>query len=227
MIDGVNLGSDVQDLRVLFGDAEADVVAVEWTGGVDRLTVRSPPADAPGPVPVFVFRTRGLDFRDKAFTYLCDLCGPGPLPAECEELVTDCDSDGVTDACQLEGADCNFNGVPDRCDLAAGVLRDEDGDGVPDGCTRFDRADPNGDGTGDISDPLFVLGFLFLGKPADVPCMKSADANDDGTADLSDPILLLTYLFLGARAPPPPFQRCGYDPTRDGLSCETHAPCRG
>jgi len=47
---------------------------------------------------------------------------------------SDCDGDGVGDACELGGADdCDANGVTDSCDLAKGA-EDIDGDGRLDVC---------------------------------------------------------------------------------------------
>jgi hypothetical protein len=50
---------------------------------------------------------------------------------------SDCDGDGMDDACQVEtGAspDCNGNALPDACDLDSGASPDCDGNGVPDEC---------------------------------------------------------------------------------------------
>ncbi len=90
--------------------------------------------------------------------------------------------------------------------------------------TTFQRGDPNTDGRRDISDALFVLGFLFLGESALV-CEKGADANDSGGLDLSDVIYFINYLFLGGPEPRPPFLECGGDPTPDALACESDAGC--
>lgn len=71
--------------------------------------------------------------------------------------------------------------------------------------------DCNQDGNLDISDGICLLGFLFLGSPAELPCEGGApadegnrvllDGNDDGVVDLSDAIAVFGYLFLGT-APP-------------------------
>jgi hypothetical protein len=89
----------------------------------------------------------------------------------------------------------------------------------------FRRADVNDDGVVDISDPIAVLGFLFLGGPERFACAKSADANDDGVIDISDPVLVLTNLFLGGQPIPEPFTRCGLDASPDDLPCEAVAYC--
>jgi hypothetical protein len=59
--------------------------------------------------------------------------------------------------------DCNLNSLPDGCDIASGRSADADSDGVPDECSPppprplFHRADPNSDGTTDISDGLSIF----------------------------------------------------------------------
>ncbi|HVR75105.1 MAG TPA: hypothetical protein VMT52_12265, partial [Planctomycetota bacterium] len=85
----------------------------------------------------------------------------------------------------------------------------------------FRRGDSNRDGAVDISDPIRVLGFLFLGG-AGLPCPDAADSNDDGNIDLSDAVYTLHGLFLGGDPIPAPGpEACGLDPTEDSLSeCE-------
>jgi hypothetical protein len=51
--------------------------------------------------------------------------------------------------------------------------------------TPFVRGDGNADGTIDLSDAVFVLGYLFQGRQEPL-CLDAADANDDGDLDLSD-----------------------------------------
>ena len=50
----------------------------------------------------------------------------------------------------------------------------------------FVRGDANGDGSIDITDAIFTLGFLFLGGGAP-PCEDAADADDRGTLEITDP----------------------------------------
>ncbi|MBI4605053.1 MAG: c-type cytochrome [Planctomycetes bacterium] len=82
---------------------------------------------------------------------------------------------------------------------------------------EFLRGDANDDGRADISDAVFVLGFLFLSADAP-PCRSAADSNDDGKLDISDAVSLLGFLFLGDPQPPAPFPEQGIDPTPD-LGC--------
>jgi hypothetical protein len=88
----------------------------------------------------------------------------------------------------------------------------------------FRRGDANDDGTFDISDAVFILGFLFMGSEGP-SCEKAADTNDDGAMDISDGVFLLAYLFLGAKAPNEPLKMCGLDPTGDNLSCQAFVRC--
>jgi hypothetical protein len=83
----------------------------------------------------------------------------------------------------------------------------------------FVRGHINPDAVLDISDPVFLLNYLFTGGPAPA-CEDAADSNDDGAVDLSDSITLFSYLFLGTARPDPPFPDPGLDTTPDAL-----APC--
>lgn len=87
----------------------------------------------------------------------------------------------------------------------------------------FRRGDPNGDEKADISDGVFVLGWLFLGGPAP-GCLDAADTNLDGAADLADAVYLLNFLFQGGPAPGAPGpETCGAA-ERENLGCES-SPC--
>jgi len=89
------------------------------------------------------------------------------------------------------------------------------------GGTQFDRGDCNPSGVLDISDAVFLLGYLFQGNPSSIPCEKTCDATDDGGLDISDSIRILTILFLVQDGQlPDPFGTCGTDPTEDDLTCE-------
>jgi hypothetical protein len=62
------------------------------------------------------------------------------------------------------------------------------------------RGDANSDRVRDISDPLFLLSFLFLGgrRPA---TLAHGDASSNGVIDIGDVVFLLNYLFWGGAAP--------------------------
>ena len=98
-------------------------------------------------------------------------------------------------------------------------------DVLPQGSGRtFVRGDVNGDGTRNLSDPIFLLVHLFLGGEAP-GCLDAGDANDDGSLEITDAIYSLSFQFLGGPPPASPFPDCGPDPTPDGLGCEAFA-CR-
>ncbi len=82
----------------------------------------------------------------------------------------------------------------------------------------FIRGDSNRDGKVQLSDAVYLLGFLFLGSEAPA-CLDAADSNDDGKLDLTDAVYVLGHLFLGGPAPPEPFSKAGADLTLDSLDC--------
>ncbi len=71
--------------------------------------------------------------------------------------------------------------------------------------------DGNQDGNLNISDPVHLLGFLFQGSIARLPCgdgtrndadnIQLLDSNGDRKIDLSDAVTVLKYLFSGAEPP--------------------------
>ncbi|MGE0482338.1 MAG: sorbosone dehydrogenase family protein [Phycisphaerae bacterium] len=82
----------------------------------------------------------------------------------------------------LAQRDCNNNGLDDKCDVAAGISRDDDGDGAPDECPG--RGDLNCDGVINVFDiDPFVLALADPpGYAAAFPgCMRhNADLDLDG-----------------------------------------------
>jgi hypothetical protein len=85
----------------------------------------------------------------------------------------------------------------------------------------FVRGNVNGDDHLDISDPISLLGYLYLGD-VEPPCLDAADVDDNGLLEITDPIVFLAYFFLGGPAFPAPFPACGPDPGEpDGLGCAT------
>lgn len=131
----------------------------------------------------------------------------------------------------LLNVDCDQTGVPDYCEIIKNPELDSDGDGRVDTClsgmVSFIRGDVNADGELDVSDPIFTLWHMFLGRSGP-SCMKSADVNDDGEVSVMDTLEFLDYFFLGDRPQPAdPFDNCGIDQTEDDLSCESYLPCSG
>jgi hypothetical protein len=92
---------------------------------------------------------------------------------------------------------------------------------------RFSRADCNGDGAIDISDPICTLNWLFLGTSEPI-CVAATNVNGDAEVDISDPVYMLASLFLGGPPPSPPFGECGLSAQADeALGCSSPpAACR-
>ncbi len=125
-----------------------------------------------------------------------------------------------------DDSDCDADGITDLARLSAGAP-DADEDGVPDDCgggPLFVRGDANADGTGNVTDAVYVLDHLFGGGEVP-PCAKSADADDSGTVDLRDAVYVLNFLFTGGAPPAAPFAECGQDPSVDELSCDSFPSC--
>jgi hypothetical protein len=151
-----------------------------------------------------------------------------PKVGDCSEVelyvvdqsgVTCTDSQGRPLGCAAGGANFTHQGTSNFAVLRGASTRV---------CvTSFRRGDANADARVDISDAVFVLGYLFLGglEPA---CKDAADADDDAVLDLSDGVLILNRLFAnrpGTEIPPPGIYSCGTDETPDALSCLESAGC--
>ncbi|MBI4600614.1 MAG: hypothetical protein HY721_01505, partial [Planctomycetes bacterium] len=83
---------------------------------------------------------------------------------------------------------------------------------LPSAGYALQNGDVNGDLDRDMSDGVYLLGYLFSGGPEPVPlalcgsqapAVQNGDSNGDGAIDLSDPVRLLTWLFSGAAEPFP------------------------
>lgn len=86
-----------------------------------------------------------------------------------------------------------------------------------DGC-NFLRGDSDSSGRVDLTDPIFLLNYLFRGGEP-LKCLDSADSNDDGNLDITDAVYILNYLFQGGQEPKHPFPDKGADLTEDSLTC--------
>jgi hypothetical protein len=91
--------------------------------------------------------------------------------------------------------------------------------------TRFVRGNVDGKGGIDISDPIFLLTYLFIGGKAP-DCLDAGDANDDGSLDLTDAVSSLTFQFLGGPAPKRPYPSCGIKNWINGLDCQSYPGCQ-
>ncbi|MCI0635830.1 MAG: PQQ-dependent sugar dehydrogenase, partial [Actinobacteria bacterium] len=90
----------------------------------------------------------------------------------------------------------------------------------------FERGDCNGDGGDDISDPIFLLDWLFGPGGSSIAREDACDTNDDESLDIADPIYHLSALFTDGALPPAPYNECGSDGLPAGaLDCSGYAPC--
>jgi hypothetical protein len=126
-------------------------------------------------------------------------CPEPPLPGAC------CTGGVCTDA--VTQADCESGG---------GTFQGEESDCGSVTCgTPFRRGDHDGSGIVDITDPLNLLGFLFLGTTPPI-CEDASDGDNSGIADITDALNVLGFLFLGSfplnETLPGPMT-CGLDPT--------------
>jgi VCBS repeat protein len=137
-------------------------------------------------------------------------------------LVSDLDGDGNLDLMAFNGRQIEVHParpIPPRS-------ADLDGNGVPDVCEGGLQlpGDASQDGWLDISDPIRLLSYLFLGlRP--IPCndgdpaslrggsLLLLDSNGDGRIDISDPVHLLAWIFFGG------------PPHALGASCRTIPGC--
>ncbi len=91
----------------------------------------------------------------------------------------------------------------------------------------FRRGDADSSQTLDLTDPITILNYQFLGGP--IPgCLDAADTDDTGTLDLTDAVYSLNFQFLAGPPPPAPGPAvCGRDPTDDvdrDLGCAVPCP---
>ena len=91
---------------------------------------------------------------------------------------------------------------------------------------RFVRGDANADDNINVTDGVFILGFLFAGE-GDPPCLAALDSNRDGARNVTDGVFILNFLFSGDGSPPPaPFPECGPDPSPETVDCASFPPCQ-
>ena len=68
------------------------------------------------------------------------------------------------------------------------------------GYCQFICGDPNQDAAVDVSDVVYLIGYIFGGGPEPSP-RASGDANCDAAVDISDAVYLIGYIFGGGPAP--------------------------
>jgi hypothetical protein len=64
------------------------------------------------------------------------------------------------------------------------------------------HGDADNSGSLDISDPVYIIGYIFSSGAAPAPALAAGDFNCDGFVDVSDCVGLIEYIF--SSGPPPP-----------------------
>jgi parallel beta-helix repeat protein len=131
-----------------------------------------------------------------------------------------CIDAGTSDGAQTT----DIEGHSRPCGAGVDIGAYEFGD-CPASGTRFVRGDVDGKGGIDISDPIFLLTYLFIGGKAP-DCLDAGDINDDGSLDISDAVYSLTFQFLGGDPPKSPYPGCGIKEWINGLGCQNFAGCQ-
>jgi hypothetical protein len=94
-------------------------------------------------------------------------------------------NDGTNTTLHLPlGTDCNRNGVPDACDIASGDSLDHNGNHVPDDCEY--RADFDRDGDVDLDDYRRLQGCLDGPDGGILPGCDGQDVTGDDVVDFLD-----------------------------------------
>lgn len=60
--------------------------------------------------------------------------------------------------------------------------------------------DANDDGSANVGDAVYLIGYVFKGGPAP-PCMAEGDANCDTQTNVGDAVYLISFVFKGGPAP--------------------------
>ncbi len=166
------------------------------------LTITAQSSGDPQDVDFFVRKDAPVDVDDQGvpvadFSALSGGTDPEVLVIDCETIAP-----GV-----YYIAPANANQFPLTFTLSV-----EAGDSCVTEPPGFIRGDANRDGDVNIADAVAILGRLF-GTDPPLQCEDAADANDDEDVNLADGVYILQYIFINGPVIPPPYPRCGIDPT--------------
>jgi len=182
--------------------ATIDEVVVTWIGGSSRTLVNVPANQTWTVYPLDKCGDADGDGDRDFDDYLAfAACYTGSNPAEwlpgCE--IMDYEGDADVDLADFDMflaeydellVDCNNNGVPDLREILAGEAPDDDNDGSIDGCVPTLPGDVDADGTVGLSDLLIILSNW--GPCADCPPACLGDADSDCSVGLSDLLAVLS-----------------------------------
>jgi len=140
---------------------------------------------------------------------ICDNC-----PAVYNVTQADYDGDAQGDACDectdIDGDTFGNPGFPantcaeDNCPFIFNLDQaDSNSDGIGDACDDIccvDPGDANDDGTVNVGDAVYLIGYIFKGFAAP-PCIDQADGNVDCVINLGDAVFIINYIFKGGPGP--------------------------
>ncbi|MDE0959290.1 MAG: cohesin domain-containing protein [Planctomycetota bacterium] len=111
-----------------------------------------------------------------------------------------------------------IDGISNSPDLEAGNICFTDS-------PPFIRGDSNDDGSLNLADAIFLIGYYFAGG-SPPPCRASANSNGDAVVDIGDVIFVINHQFLAGPQPGAPYPSCGADPAGEaGIGCELFSHC--
>jgi len=106
----------------------------------------------------------------------------------CQQDGADCNGNGVSDTCELEGlivTDCDQDSVPDACQIASGVSTDCNGNLLPDACdiALLSSFDFNTNDVPDECEGFPDCNYDGVGDGFDIQLGSSEDCDLDGVPD--------------------------------------------
>jgi predicted outer membrane repeat protein len=151
-------------------------------------------------------------------------CGePGIPDITCSDIYGNFGGDWVGCISSLAGINFNFSDDPMFCDRITDDYRlnfpsspcyngntpcNELVGALTIGCGNYLCGDSNNDSAVNVSDAVWIIGYVFVGGDPPQP-LESGDVNCDTFVNVSDAVWIINYVFIGGNAP------C--DPSGDGI----------
>jgi predicted outer membrane repeat protein len=148
---------------------------------------------------------------------------PGIPDITCSDIYGNFGGDWVGCISSLAGINFNFSDDPMFCDRITDDYRlnypsspcyngntpcNELVGALTIGCGGYICGDSNGDVAVNVSDAVWIIGYIFVGGDPPLP-LESGDVNCDGVVNVSDAVWIINYVFIGGNEP------C--DPSGDGI----------
>jgi Right handed beta helix region/Dockerin type I domain/Chlamydia polymorphic membrane protein (Chlamydia_PMP) repeat len=144
-------------------------------------------------------------------------CGePGIPDISCCDIYGNDGGDWIGCIAGLDGVNNNFSDNPEFCNRIVDdySLKGQTSPCLPDnnfcnqligalaaGCINYICGDTNCDVDVNVSDAVWLIGFIFVGGDPPCPGLQTGDVNCDGTVNVSDAVWIINYVFIGGNAP--------------------------